>query len=160
MHQTALETIYIYGLYEPDESAMRYVGRTNNPAARLANHVSHPHETIADWIRDVLARGEMPVIKVLDQCEGCGIALENQWIDKCFAEGHPLLNRIGAPKIDPSWPKRGRPFSGGRDPIRGQMRWSDEDWALIQAAVAKSGETYASVARRLLLAWAKRVQRS
>jgi hypothetical protein len=60
----------------------------------------------------------------------------------------------------PKKPKRGRPFSGGRDPIRGPLRWSDEEWALIQSAVAKSGESFTSVAKRLLLAWAKRVGKS
>jgi hypothetical protein len=56
-------------------------------------------------------------------------------------------------------PKLGRPPSGGRDPIRGPLRWSDDEWASIQAAIAKSGESYTSVAKRLLLAWAKRVAR-
>lgn len=57
-------------------------------------------------------------------------------------------------------PKVGRPYAGGRDPIRGQMRWSDAEWAEIQSALAKSGKSWAEIARGKLLAWARRVNKS
>lgn len=45
----------------------------------------------------------------------------------------------------------------GRDPIRGPLRWSDAEWAEVQSALAKSGKSYAEVARRLILSWARRL---
>lgn len=61
--------------------------------------------------------------------------------------------------MPPKKPKRGRPFTGGREPIRGQMRWGDAEWAEVQAALAKESRSYAEVARELLLRWARRVNR-
>jgi hypothetical protein len=55
----------------------------------------------------------------------------------------------------PAKPKRGRPPSGGRYPIRGQMRWSDDDWRAVQSAL-REGESFAEFARAAILAAVKR----
>jgi hypothetical protein len=48
----------------------------------------------------------------------------------------------------------------GRDPIRGPLRWSDAEWSEVQAALAKSGRSYADVARKAILSAIRRLART
>jgi len=55
--------------------------------------------------------------------------------------------------------KAGRPKERGTPPIRGQMRWHEDDWKVIEEALAKLGVGYAEFARPTLLKEAKKVLR-
>ncbi len=58
-------------------------------------------------------------------------------------------------------PRIGRPPSPkGTPPIRGQLRWHDDEWSEVQAALAKSGKSYAEVARKAILSAIRRLARA
>jgi hypothetical protein len=68
---------YIYGLYSPEDEAIRYVGRTKQPLhIRLKEHIDQSrrkrgeqyklHNPRVEWIRSLLARGLKPEIKLLE----------------------------------------------------------------------------------------------
>jgi hypothetical protein len=42
---------YIYGLYDPQSDALRYVGCTNNLKLRIRNHLSKAKECLEDFIK-------------------------------------------------------------------------------------------------------------
>ena len=60
----------IYGLYEPDTDALRYIGQTTKTANdRLSNHMSpsglNKRVYVACWLKGLVARGLRPVVRVL-----------------------------------------------------------------------------------------------
>ncbi len=69
---------YIYGLHAP-KGAIRYIGRTQDPAARLGRHVAYarpeskyPGTTQKDaWIRQLLHLGKRPLLCILEKIYPC-----------------------------------------------------------------------------------------
>jgi hypothetical protein len=64
--------VYIYGLADPIDGVVRYVGKTTQPAKRLYMHVwlatSGQSDTHRDrWIRRVVATGRAPVMLTLEE---------------------------------------------------------------------------------------------
>lgn len=66
------KTTFIYALCEPDNSArtVRYIGKADNPAARLSDHVYeaknlHGVTHKNTWIQMLLARGDRPKLVIL-----------------------------------------------------------------------------------------------
>jgi hypothetical protein len=65
----------IYGLLDPTNSTLRYVGKTHKRREiRLAEHIRDTEEGsqlhVHNWIRGVIARGDKPIIFVLDRIPG------------------------------------------------------------------------------------------
>lgn len=67
----AMNVTFIYALCEPDSSTstIRYIGKTDNPASRVAKHVCEARSGDKThrlcWIRSLMARGLRPKLVVL-----------------------------------------------------------------------------------------------
>jgi hypothetical protein len=62
----------VYGLYDPDTHALRYVGQTVKTLAdRLSNHLSpsglKKHLRVASWLKSLAAKGRKPEAKILGE---------------------------------------------------------------------------------------------
>lgn len=57
---------YVYHLIDPNDRAVRYIGKSRNPKARLAQHladaVAADNTTKKRWIRQLVAAGQKPVL--------------------------------------------------------------------------------------------------
>src|SRR3990167_4036755 len=65
------EFTYIYGLVDPRDERIRYVGKSNNPRARLRAHFremrnSKPCHRTA-WLSNLVSNGLKPIIIILDR---------------------------------------------------------------------------------------------
>jgi hypothetical protein len=90
-------TTYIYALCEPETGEVRYIGKTDDPRRRHRKHVnsarSGDRTRQCAWIRDLLARGQRPEMRILRECKGDGRAEEIEEIAEHLASGVDLLNR-------------------------------------------------------------------
>lgn len=90
----------IYALICPLEGEIKYIGKTSSldPQRRLRQHVttafSKKHlNGKHKWIRDLSALGYIPILKILEECEGSSwIERERYWISK-FSEAMLLFNQ-------------------------------------------------------------------
>lgn len=65
---------YIYGLYDPDSGALRYIGKTNNPRRRIGQHVRDCRRGCSEkdrWVSALLSQGKRPELRILE--------LANDW---------------------------------------------------------------------------------
>jgi group I intron endonuclease len=63
-------TAFIYALLDPLTREVRYIGKADNPKARLANHLAEAnkrnnHRT--RWLRSVMNHGMKPILEILDE---------------------------------------------------------------------------------------------
>lgn len=90
--------IKIYGLYDPTTKKLRYVGKTVRPLnKRLNSHLSDSRKNKnthkQNWIRLVLARGKLPIIKLIRMVKPYRWKYwETKLIAKYKAKGCPLTN--------------------------------------------------------------------
>ena len=85
--------IYIYALYDPDDGAIRYVGRTAEPEKRLWEHVHTRGRSTWDWIESLVVKDSAPRMRILEiVTSGSGRIAENYWIWKHWYAGAQLLN--------------------------------------------------------------------
>jgi hypothetical protein len=94
-------TDYIYALLCP-QGEIRYIGKTTNPEARLAAHISKAKTNqtkhhAANWIRSLINVGEKPAIEIVFEVpEGePWEPYEIRLIAEFKAEGHRLTNSTG-----------------------------------------------------------------
>lgn len=90
-----MSAVYIYGLYEPDTGALRYIGKSIRPFERLRNHIndkSRCHRT--NWIRSLVARGLEPDIAIIEEIRGEWPWQESErhWIAYAKKHGANLVN--------------------------------------------------------------------
>ena len=88
---------YIYGLADPETPVVRYVGKTNDPCARLRNHLSDARKGgrnhRARWLAKILREGGMPRVIICEVGFGVGAAeAERKWIAHYRRLGNPLVN--------------------------------------------------------------------
>jgi|WetSurMetagenome_2_1015567.scaffolds.fasta_scaffold274197_3 hypothetical protein len=90
-----LDSRVIYGLCDPRDGLIRYVGVTKNPAYRLSEHLRMPvKEGIAKntWIADLLSKELTPIFVFLEAVkEEDASACEQEWIES-FAKLGVLFN--------------------------------------------------------------------
>jgi len=98
-----METVYIYGLFDPRNGHLRYIGKTNNLKERLRDHITFsrgrkgqgykfnpPKEK---WIRSLLSEGLKPSIQVLEECtEDTWREVEISWIRLAREMGISITN--------------------------------------------------------------------
>lgn len=106
----------IYALTGPD-GAIRYIGKANDPAARLKSHVRDARRRntpVACWIRSLAAKGSAPAMVVLAE------VAESDWpeaealvIEAHRRAGHRLLN-LAAGGAEPFCPVSVRADNGRR----------------------------------------------
>lgn len=106
-----------YALYSSGEpSHVRYVGATTHGARdRLRKHLSsagHQKRTdLRDWIRFVLAAGNLVKIRVLSEHQTLAelSAAESKWIGQYRMQGHWLFNRRTSKETLETWNMKFRP---------------------------------------------------
>jgi excisionase family DNA binding protein len=97
---TAIDKCYIYALRAVGTDDARYVGKTNNPARRLAEHWRSRFNKFAPssfslWLRSL---AEPPQIVVLETVAARdAYVAERTWIKKLWTDGAPLTNVLHVP---------------------------------------------------------------
>jgi hypothetical protein len=66
------KTTFIYTLCDPDTLMVRYVGKTNNPRHRLAQHLlekkkDNSHK--ARWIKKLKREGKKPILQIIEEVD-------------------------------------------------------------------------------------------
>lgn len=91
----------IYGLIDPRNEEIRYVGKSVNPQSRFLSHCREADNLSftgpkAVWIRELKTEGMTPELVLLQDItdvEGRGWEeIEQYWIDLCNKSGHRLTN--------------------------------------------------------------------
>ena len=102
---------YIYGLRDPRDGKIKYVGQTRNPRARYAGHVGIPAgrglNAKEQWIKDLRDLGTRPELVILE-CPDVGVETsraERKWICKIQSYG-PLFNVKPNKAHEPKTPRR------------------------------------------------------
>jgi hypothetical protein len=105
--------VYIYGLQCPLTDAIRYIGKSADPARRRNRHVGaaargdYSHHT-ARWLRKILTLDLMPSLVILEEvaADARWQEAERHWIAYGKAAGWPLTNSTaggeGLDYIDPA----------------------------------------------------------
>jgi hypothetical protein len=88
--------VSIYGLSDPRDATVRYVGQSATPRARYSSHLSgqgrSENAAKAAWLEELDALGLRPTLVILDNCDSAQAgAAEERWIDSLRAAG-PLYN--------------------------------------------------------------------
>lgn len=86
---------YIYGLIDPSNHLISYIGKTSDLYERWEQHVGDASHSIkAEWIKKLAASNVKPLLVVLDMVEDGGDVLnaERWWIAHGLRHGWPLTN--------------------------------------------------------------------
>lgn len=91
--------VCIYGLYDPRDGIVRYVGRTSNPAARQSQHRrpdygrQRAHRPLQQWVDGLRAESVKPCLRELEWVpEEIWPRMECEWIAEAKFQGKTLLN--------------------------------------------------------------------
>lgn len=90
----AKDAAEIYGLFDPRDGALRYVGKANNSSDRLKRHMRDARRRrtpVYDWIEKLGAFGMVPMLRVLERATDWREA-ECRLIAEARARGERLLN--------------------------------------------------------------------
>lgn len=86
----------IYTLNDPDTKEVRYVGKTSQSLKRrLAQHIRETYKVRnykTNWIKQILFKGKLPEIKLLDETNNNWQELEIYWIAQMKYWGFKLTN--------------------------------------------------------------------
>jgi hypothetical protein len=87
----------IYGLFDPNTGAIKYIGRSVNPTARLAHHMGrYTNKEKSAWIAELAKSGQRPEMIVLERVATLeeAKATEQAWIGRCIKAGASLTNGV------------------------------------------------------------------
>lgn len=91
-------TTFIYSLSDPATGVVRYVGKANNPAFRLSQHISHSQfdsSARGRWIAGLIASGLSPLLETLEEIPASDWpSVEKEYIRVISLTNRTLLNRI------------------------------------------------------------------
>lgn len=91
-----MKTTFIYSLSDPRTNQIRYIGKANNPKARLVNHCNPARYRPTykfNWIKELRGLGLKPILEILDE-----VPLDNWqfwekfWIQLIKTWGFSLVN--------------------------------------------------------------------
>lgn len=87
----------IYGMYDPREGVVRYVGKTTYTLEkRLKEHTKQSARWpsyLGEWLRGLIDDGITPEIVLLEAVDSSNVdAAERRWIEHLTSEGVPLVN--------------------------------------------------------------------
>ena len=92
-------TTFIYGLFDPRNYQLRYVGKADNVEKRLSQHIKqvkhrqYKNRYVCNWIRQLLSEGLTPSIEILEECtQDSWKEKEIAWITDCKKFGLKLCN--------------------------------------------------------------------
>lgn len=86
---------FIYGLKDPRDQRVYYIGKANNPKSRLSEHLkdigTNPKKE--DWLLDLAGAGFQPEVVILEETtlanwQDC----ERKWIAYGWSQRYPLTN--------------------------------------------------------------------
>jgi predicted GIY-YIG superfamily endonuclease len=96
---------FVYALTDPRTDIVAYVGITNNPNARLQEHISctGPNDEKKTWVRKLQEEGYEPRMKILEvvDTKGEATAREKYWIQHYTSTGMSITNIRSKPKATP-----------------------------------------------------------
>ena len=104
----------VYGLVDPEDLRIRYIGQTRDIKQRLRYHLRHAREgrigPTNSWLRGLIAKGKEPNIHIIE-AEAVWDVSEIIWIERHRQMGADLLNimrggqdvRLKTPKPRRSW---------------------------------------------------------
>lgn len=88
--------IYIYGLVDPRDKRVRYIGKTNSLKRRLEQHVSNDDASNPRkqrWIAGLKEKGLRPEMIVVEECDNANwIEREKFWIAEYRVTESDLIN--------------------------------------------------------------------
>jgi predicted GIY-YIG superfamily endonuclease len=90
----------IYNLVCPTTGAVVYIGYSNNLKKRYMGHIHAPSAGLRPFIKELKAKGLMPIMNELETGLVYAVALrkEKEWIERVQAEYGTLLNKRGVLK--------------------------------------------------------------
>lgn len=89
----------VYLIVAPHDNKPFYVGQTGDierrKAAHLRNAHHQSHRRVGRRLAEILARGEDPIFKVVQNCatEEESLIAESEWVKRCSQRGYELCNR-------------------------------------------------------------------
>lgn len=119
----------IYGLFDPAEQSIRYVGQSSKPRARLSQYANlcgrnHPI-TATKWLTEIILQGRRPCMFIFDVCQiEIAAVAEYFWYQQMIFSGARILNN----------PAHIRPAIA-----RGSKRWINEYLAYAPFSVLEPG---------------------
>lgn len=96
---------FIYGLIDPRDRALRYIGKSNNPKKRLHRHLidarlARYHREC--WLKGLLDAGLRPELIILEECpQDIWKEREQYWIAHYRERGADLVNRTDGGDTNP-----------------------------------------------------------
>lgn len=119
--------VFIYALTDPITSAIRYIGKSNNPVQRLREHISScvkEKNHRACWIRSLKSKGLIPVINIIDEVSVAEWpSWEVAYIEFFREQGCDLVNGTLGGECGPGLSGAQHPFfglTGSKHPRFGQ----------------------------------------
>ncbi len=84
----------VYGLIDPRDGSIFYVGQTSNLIARRAQHQAGTDQLSGLKVRELRLAGVMPQLVVFERCrnETASLSAEVFWIEMLMGRGAKLLN--------------------------------------------------------------------
>lgn len=92
------QTTFIYKLIDPETLEIRYIGKANDPADRLKQHIAHSQNQskgtyVGYWIASLYKRDLQPLLEIIEEVPfAIWEARELYWIEWHLQHGHPLTN--------------------------------------------------------------------
>lgn len=89
----------VYLIVDPQDNKPFYVGQTGDMERRKATHLRRgrhqSHLRVGIRLAEILARGEDPIFKVVQNCatEEESLIAESEWVKRCSQRGYDLCNR-------------------------------------------------------------------
>lgn len=101
------DTTFIYGLFDPRDCRLRYIGKSDNPQKRLKDHIKSSKQKnnlrVYNWIRSLLSEGLEPSIEILEECTSDNWQeSEKAWIAECKKFGLDITNLTEGGDYPPS----------------------------------------------------------
>lgn len=98
---------FIYGLFDPRDCRLRYIGKSDNPQKRLEQHIKTSKQEnnlrVYNWIRSLLSEELEPAIEILEECTSENWPeLERAWIADCKKFGLDITNLTEGGDYPPS----------------------------------------------------------
>jgi hypothetical protein len=92
-----IKPVYIYGLVDPETTAIRYIGKSIHPEQRLRNHINEKYPCHRrNWIDSLKKKGLEPGLICLVELKGESAndwqAWERMYIAMARRDGWPLVN--------------------------------------------------------------------
>jgi hypothetical protein len=146
-------TIFIYGLKDPRDGKIKYVGQTANMTARMASHFStaSPGKSKkAKWVEELNREGLAAEPMVLEMCdEDSASDRETFWIEE-MSKGAELFNYYAHKS------KQRRRKEDGKSGLA--LRVTPEERAIIYSAARVCGVSMGELAARSAVEIASRVE--